>query len=1297
VDFRVLGPFEFWGESGPVELRGEKRRSLLAFFVVNRGRPCSTDRIVDALWGESAPDGATGTVQTYVSQLRKLLAPDARLLTGPAGYTLSILPGSLDAERFEHLVEQARVITEPVARLALLDEALALRRGPALDEFAGAPWAAEAARGWDRSWILAVEHRVDALLELERPQDAIADLERAIAADPLHERSWILLATAHYRAGDQSRALAACRDARNVLAQELGVDAGPELQAVERMILEHDVTLHVRGARDDPRPRRSLPSGVVTFLMTDIDRSTRLWELDAPSMAIALDRHDVIIDAAVAQHGGTVFKHVGDGVLAAFSTPTQAVAAALDAQHCFAVEPWQTEEPVQCRMAIHTGEAVVERNGDYFGPVLNRCARLLTLGHSGQVLVSGVVADTLRDKPVPGVRVESLGEHRLRDLEQLERVAHVWHESQPVSFPPLRAIERIGNLPPVLTALVGRDDELKALIGAIRAQPLTTLVGPGGIGKTRLALEAASHLQAEFGAGTWFVDLSSISDAALVASAVASTFGLTESSGSDIVDALEHHVSTQEALLVLDNCEQIIDGAAGLARQLLGAAGNIRVLVTSRQPLEVVGEVVFRLGPLPTDADGVDTRSPAELLFIERAKAAEPDFEIDSDNAADVHELCVRLDGLPLALELAAARVRSLSPADLLDRLGDPLRLLRGSRRDDGDRHLTMRAAVAWSYDLLTPPQQHLFNSLSVCRGGFDLGSVEVLGAHVQGDAVDVLDDLVSRSLVIPLATEAGTRFRMLETLREFGADRLDASGERDVIEELHARHYVALARGLDADVVLEHDLDNASAAVGWFVVHEPANAVQHVGVLWPHFAARSRLVEVQRWLEALVDCDLGDAALETRVLVRLGDTCFQTGVRLEDAIRWLERALEIHEERGESVLAATVRVRLARNLSGYPQSMDIERALEHLTAAEPVLAELGDEGRLGELHLMRASTALYALRNDVGLDAARSAAQLAERQGLEGLRLHALSQVGVHLGHRGDVEEAFNLLEEVWDDADVAGEPFACFLAAWSRGFGALLLWDPSDCILWMSRERGRPQSSLSPLQARTLDAQLAYAHLRMGNVSPARAISRHEVVNTPQVPPLLATMSGEWNRALRMYEVGRAECARHGNRAQWMELSSALAELQARVGHDEAARATASEALAVLLEAPTPYFEIPLRALLARLGHDVSRHIAACREIMRDHDYRGLAAPVAFAEAQTLAVSGDAAGTSDAFARALALYRRYGLKLQEADTLAAWSRALGRFGDARSSDECQAECVEVLEDIGATSWRRVLIDGAS
>jgi predicted ATPase/class 3 adenylate cyclase len=1267
---------------------------LLAYFVVNRGRPCSTDRIVDALWGESAPLGAFGTVQTYVSQLRKLLADDAQLLTGPAGYTFAIAPGSLDADRFEQLVKHAGEVTDPDERLRLLDEALALRRGPALDEFAGAPWADEAARHWDRSWILAVEQRVDALLELDCPRDAIADLEHAIGADPVHERSWALLATAHHRSGDQSRALAACRDARKVLAQELGVEPGPELQAVERMILDHDETLHFGGNREGPRLRASLPSGVVTFLITDIDKSTRLWENDAASMAVALDRHDDIIGAAIAQHGGTVFKHLGDGVLAAFSTPTHAVAAAIDAQRCFSIERWPTEEPVRSRMAIHTGEAVVERDGDYFGPVLNRCSRLVTLGHGGQILVTGIVADALRDKPLPEVHVESLGEQRLRDFAEPERVAHVWQEATPPSFPPLRSIELVGNLPALLTTFVGREDELKQLIEDVPAQRLTSLVGPGGIGKTRLAVEVASELQGRFGAGTWFVDLSAISDDALVPSAVASTFGLAQGSEGDLVESLEQRLGGRDALLVLDNCEQVIDGAAHLVQRLLQVARELFVLVTSRQPLELAGEVVFRLGPLATDAVA-DARSAAEVLFIERAKTAEPRFDVDGGNAAAVRELCVRLDGVPLALELAAARVRSLQPVDLLARLDDRFRLLRGSRRDESDRHQTMRAAVAWSYDLLTPPQQHLFNNLSVCRGGFDLSAVEVLGADVQGDAIDIVDDLVNRSLVIPVATETGTRFRMLETLREFGADRLDASGERDDIEERHAQHYVALARRSDAVVLLEHDLDNASAAVGWFVANEPPSAVRHLDSLWPHFAARYRLLEMQRWLETLVEADLDDA-LETRVLVRLGDTCFQTGVRLEDAITWLERALEIHEARGENVLAASVRVRLARNLSGYPQSMDIERALQHLTAAEPVLVELGDERRLGDLHLMRASTALYALRPDVGLEAARSAARFAERQGLEGLRLHALSQVGVHLGHHGDVEEAFTLMEEVWDDADVAGEPFACFLAAWSRGFGALLLGDPGDCIVWMGRERRRPHSSLSPLQARTLDAQLAYAHLRMGDVRPALAIPAHEIVNTPQVPPLLATMSGDWNRALRLYEVGRAECERHGNRAQWMELSLALAELQARVGDDEAAHATASDALAVMIEAPCPYFEIPLRALLARLGGDVTRHIASCRTIMHDHEYRALAAPVALAEAQTLAVSGDADGASDAFARALACYRRYGLKLEEAETLARWSRALEEYGDVDGSAERQAECVDVLEKMGATSWRCVLIDGA-
>ena len=1289
MDFRVLGPFEVEADAGPVELRGNKRRGLMAYLVVHRGRLCRADEIIEGLWHGEPTRAAAGTVQTYVSQLRKMLNDDVRIVTRAGGYVLDAPAESVDAERFDSLLKRAISENEPALRLETLRHALSLHRGRALDEFAGAPWADEPARSWERLHVVAIERFCDTLLDLGEDLELEATLEAAVASYPLQERFWAQLATARYRAGDPSRALAACRDGRRALAEALGMDPGPELVELERRILDHDVTT---GTASPPiersRTARMAPSGVVTFLITDIERSAQLWESDPESMSAALARHDEIIDSTVVRAGGRVFTHAGDGLFVAFGSPSEAVKAAVDCQRALLRERWPTQEPVRVRMALHTGEAVVERDGDYFGPVLNRCARVLALARGTQILVTGTVADSVRDRPIAGVTIDSIGEHRLRDLAQPERIGQVAHAALPRHEVPLRASDAEGNLPAQLTRFIGRENERAEVAACIAEQPLTTLVGPGGIGKTRLALFIATQHADDFTGGAWFVDLASLRDGDLAAAHLAAVLGV-DASTETLTDAITHHLAGRDVLVVLDNCEHVIDGIAILTEALLRDLPRLRILATSRQPLEVEGEVVIRVGPLPHDAHAATEDNPSIGLFVDRAQATSP-FRLDDQNTSVIAELCARLEGIPLALELAAARVRSLQPADLLARLDDRFRLLRGSRRAHSARHQTLYAALEWSYDLLADEERALFERLSVFRGGFGLEAAEFIGADTAGDTLELIDRLVNRSFVVMEARSAPTRYRLLETLREYGADRLACSNRHDEIKSRHAQYFLA------RPYIGPEDDDNLRAAIDWEVLHAPVVAANAVIQRWSEFTS-ARLMEAQRWLEEVVGrVGADDSAIEARVLERLGDACFRTGEHMEEGVAGLERAIEIREARGETLRAARAHVRLARNLSGYPQVMDIDRAMEHATAAEGVLRELDQESMLAEVHLMKASTALYGRRNEEGIRAAQQAALLAERHDVEVVRLHALSQLGVHLGYRGDVEEGFALLEHAWETASIEQDHFAEFLAAWMRGFGALLLCDPPDALFWLERERLRAEAEEAPLQARTLDSMLALAHLRMGDAAPAQRMAPSEVLNAPQLVPYTAIVTGDWHGAICLLTERAAESQRRGNRNEWTQLSVALAQTHGRLGDVESACEIAERVLDTLVEDPSPYYELPTRALLASLGVDAGRHLAACGEITAAHDYRGLVGAVQYAAAEDARRQEEFDAAMNAYRAAIATFRRYQLRLDIAEALAAWSNALRDAGDQTASDERASQCALLLEELGAPAWNHLLLGGA-
>jgi predicted ATPase/class 3 adenylate cyclase len=540
------------------------------------------------------------------------------------------------------------------------------------------------------------------------------------------------------------------------------------------------------------------PSGTVTFLFTDIEGSTRLWQRDEEAMRSALSRHDEVVRKAVAEHDGVVFSSMGDGIAAAFPSASLAVKAALAAHASLDAETWATATPLKVRVGVHTGEAEL-RDGDYFGTAVNRAARLTAIAHGGQVLISLATAEILGDASVALV---DLGEHRLRDLD---RPIHVFQVGEG-TFPALRSLDSfLGNLPFQVSSFVGRQRELVRGMEALGSSRVVTLTGVGGVGKTRLALQLAAEVLPRFRDGAWLVEFAPVRDAERVADAVSSVFGVSARAGQSIDETLIEFLRAKQILLVLDNCEHLLDVVADLVERIERSCGGVVVLATSRESLTLDGERVLGVPSLaaPASDDDLDAivRSDAVALFAERAEAVDADFRITAANASAVAELCRRLDGIPLAIEIAAARVNAMTPAELARGLDHRFDLLSGGRRRAVQRHLTLRAAIDWSYDLLSESERLVLVRLSVFAGGCTSESAEAVcgwGPVDPARVMGVLTDLVARSLVVAERAGSETRYRLLETIREYGEDRLAEYGETDTVRRRHAEYYEQLVRTLD-------------------------------------------------------------------------------------------------------------------------------------------------------------------------------------------------------------------------------------------------------------------------------------------------------------------------------------------------------------------------------------------------------------------------------------------------------------------------------------------------------------------
>jgi predicted ATPase/class 3 adenylate cyclase len=533
-----------------------------------------------------------------------------------------------------------------------------------------------------------------------------------------------------------------------------------------------------------------VPTGTVTFAFTDIEGSTQRWERAREAMRAAVARHDTVLREVFTLHGGHIFKTIGDAFCVAFARPEDAILAVYAVQRALEAEDFSATGGLSARIALHTGTAH-EREGDYFGPVVNRVARLLAIGHGGQVLLSSAVMNLVHGALPPRLSLRDLGEHRLKDLARPEHVYQLVGPDLTADFPALRSLDALpNNLPRALTSFVGRETEIAEITALLAANRLVTLVGSGGIGKTRISLQVAANLLDGSGDGAWFVELAPLGEGAYIAPTVAQALGLVLPAEGDPVASLVRALRPMSALLVFDNCEHLIEAAAHAIGEILRGCPRIRVLASSRQGLAISGEQTYRMPSLGMAAPaasgtlsaGDAATFPAMALFAERAQAADQRFELTDANAEIVADICRRLDGIPLAIELAAPRVKILSPRQLRDRLDERFRMLTGGSRNALPRQQTLRAMIDWSFDLLDERERLLFRRLGTFVNGFPLeGAVAVGNAEDldEFDLLDVLASLVDKSLVVTEAQGDALRYRYLESTRAYAREKLDEARER--------------------------------------------------------------------------------------------------------------------------------------------------------------------------------------------------------------------------------------------------------------------------------------------------------------------------------------------------------------------------------------------------------------------------------------------------------------------------------------------------------------------------------------
>jgi predicted ATPase/class 3 adenylate cyclase/DNA-binding CsgD family transcriptional regulator len=916
-------------------------------------------------------------------------------------------------------------------------------------------------------------------------------------------------------------------------------------------------------------PGMTVPTGTVTFLLTDIEGSTGRWEADGAAMAEAVRRHYAILDETIARHGGRrpAEQGEGDSVVAVFSRAADAVAAAVDVQRRFSDEPWPAGAALRLRIALHSGDAELRDADNYFGPGIIRAARLRAIAHGGQTVLSRTTHDLVVDRLPDGVTLVDLGPHRLRDLGRPEQVYQLRHPDLPAEFPPLRSVDAWpNNLPVQLTTFIGRTAEIAEVRRLVAGSRLVTLTGSGGCGKSRLALQAAAESVGDHPDGVWWVELAPVADPALVPQAVLAALGLRDATRSP-VEHLTGYLAGQRLLLVLDNCEHLLEASAALVHALLAGCPGLTVLATSREPLAVQGEQTWRVPslsiPEPGEAPAIEGLDDYEAtrLFCDRARRARPNFRLTEDVAAAVGVICRRLDGIPLAIELAAARIRALTAVQIAAGLDDRFRLLTGGPRTVTARHQTLLASVAWSHELLSPPERALFRRLSVFAGGFTLDAAEDVAAGDGLDPLAVLDhlaQLVDRSLVVMEERGGQARYRLLETIRQYAADRLVDAGEAPAVRSRHLGFYRRLAEAAeprveaaDAAVLdgLEAELDNLRAAHQWALATGSESALRLAAPLPLFWYQRGHYREGrQRLREALESAAEGAAILRAQVLWGLGHLAFYEG-DFPEAYDFGERSLTCAEQADDD----RMRARALGLLSWVETFRNPLSARARLVAAVAFARRAGDQWSLADNLQAMGWTHVVQEDHDSARPFLEECAAVATRLGNPYFLAWNGGAFGQARIRTGDYAGALAALEAGVAASRAVGEPDTL---AWDLSWlceAKVALGDYDGARAAIDDEglaRLQRTGSGPSVVLLWLGAQQAQLPLALGRTGEARAILEATVGFRP-------VEGGSWSHMTALCALAGLE-AGAGNLPAARARAEEGAEIAARLGNDWAVAAT-------------------------------------------------------------------------------------------------------------------------------------------
>jgi predicted ATPase/DNA-binding SARP family transcriptional activator len=1203
LNIRLFGPLEVRLDGHPIpRLRSRKGQWLLALLVLRAGREVERDWLAALLWPESPPDRAAHSLRMSLKDLRRALGPHACRLTTPAPHTLSL---DLDGAEVDLLAFDAAVARGDAASL---EQAVALYQGPLLEGCAE-EWVVQERQVREQAFLAALEHLAGQALQEGDWAAAERHLRRAVAVDPLRESAQRGLMHALAAGGNYAAALLAYRELRLRLHRELNAEPDPETKALFQQIRAEargkaegrtgrprdDAGWDVASSRPPVPPfadpgeftisaPRIFPEGTVTFLFTDIEGSTRLWEEQPEAMQAALARHDALLRQAIEARAGWVFKTLGDQFCAAFATAPDALAAAVEAQRALAVDGGDgvsapvidgpapagssrhpvTPSPIirlRVRMALYTG-AVEVRDSDYFGPPLNRVARLLDAAHGGQILLALSTAELVRDQLLADVALRDLGLYRLPDLVRPEQIFQLIAPDLPADFPPLQTLEVFRhNLPLQHSRFIGREQELAQVQRLLASHRLVTLTGAGGCGKTRMALQVAAELLAEYPDGVWLVELASLTDPTLLPQSVAAVLDIQEQPGRSMLATLTSALRSKRLLLLLDNCEHLVEACASLADSLLQGCPILQILATSREALSIKGEMPYRVPSLSTpDPERLPPLEQlasfdAVRLFLDRVLPHQPEFRLTEGNATAVARICQQLDGIPLAIELAAARMRALSVQTLAERLDDRFRLLTRGSRTALPRHQTLRALIDWSYQLLSEAEQGLLRRLSVFTGGWTLEAAEAVCADEDTEpweVVDLLTGLVDKSLVLYQERDGAGRYRLLETVRQYAGDRLLEAGETAGMRRRHGAWYLRATEETRSpceplDVawmdLLEQEHDNVRAALEWSQAgaEDAELAFRWAAALFEFWQVRGYWSEGRARLEAMVSRPdaTGRTAARAEALWALGAlTSYQGDYAAAQPV--FEEALTIRRELSDQAgaalaLASLGNIALRQGNHGaacslFEESLAIRRKLGQRWWEAGCLYGLGlvaeTEGDYtGARSHYEEADAIDREHGVRGGAAFRSLGELALKQGdidaarrifEEDLKIHqefgnkagisdALYNMGRLAYHQGSYEaaltshqESVSLRQELGDRKGVAAslDAFAAVAVAQGRPEPAARLLGAATA------QREFLGTPLSAAERADHDRAVSVAHAAMGEVAFAaafqegQAMSLHEAV---------------------------------------------------------------------------------------------------------------------------------------------------------------------------------------------------------